>query len=71
MNYRIEGWCIIDSRDGSRWGALYESESGAKASFMSWTARLWEGHEFAYKKFSEQSVYILQPLVLLEDIENE
>lgn len=66
MTHRIEGWCIIDSRDGSRWGGLYESETGAKASWWSWTRWLNIGHEFSEKRFNEQSVYILQPLILLE-----
>lgn len=66
MTHRIEGWCIIDSRDGSRWGGLYESESGAKSSFWNWSKWLYEGDEFSEKKFNDQSVYILQPLILLE-----
>lgn len=67
MTYRIEGWCIINSRDGSRWGSLYESETGAKASWWNWTKWLNIGHEFSEKKFNEQSVYIPQPLILLEN----
>lgn len=67
MTHRIEGWCIIDSRDGSRWGGLYESESGAKSSFWNWSKWLYETDEFSGKKFTEQDVYILQPLVLLGD----
>jgi len=66
MTNRIEGWCIIDSRDGSRWGSLYESETGAKSSFWSWTKWLHESHESSDKKFNEQSIYVLQPLILLE-----
>lgn len=66
MNHRIEGWCIIDSRDGSRWGGLYESEAGAKSSYWNWAKWGFGEDPLAGKKFNEQSVYILQALVLLE-----
>lgn len=67
MTYRIEGWVIIDSRDGSRWGGLYESEKGAKASYWSYAKWNFGEDSLAGKKFDEQSVYIIQPLVLLGD----
>jgi hypothetical protein len=71
MTHRIEAWVIIDSRDGSRFGGLYESEQGAKASWWSFAKQPYHPsssyYEFHKKKFDEQSVYILQPLVLIGD----
>ncbi len=66
MTYRIEGWVIIDSRDGSRWGGLYESETGAKQSWNKHCG-IQDGQTFGKKiKFNEQQIYILNPLVLIE-----
>lgn len=66
MSYRIEGWVIIDTRDGDRWGKLYETEAGAKKSFND-DVREYNRWRTAHKAmFNDQKIYILQPLVLLE-----
>jgi hypothetical protein len=67
---RIEGWCIVEKATGMRFGGLYESEGGAKASWWQMAKRDWympsDMRHLAGKKFDQQDEYILQPLVLLE-----
>ena len=67
MTHRIEGWVIIDSRSGERWGGLYETERGAVSSWN--TSRFYKDWDLWQKKvkFHDQDVYILQPLLLLGD----
>jgi len=66
MTHRIEGWCIIDSRDGSRWGSLYESTAGAKRSYNDSIRYKNKYNPEQYPLFNDQDVYILNALVVIE-----
>lgn len=52
----IQGYIIVNTKTGMRWGSLYESISGAKASFNSWS-------KYKGFKFDEQTEYVIKPLV--------
>jgi hypothetical protein len=67
MNNQIVGYCIIDTESGQRWGDLYESERGAKASFNSWVKQTNYYRPNTKPKFNEQSQYVIHPVWLINE----
>lgn len=55
----IQGYIIINTKTGMRWGSLYESTSGAKSSFNSWS-------KYKGFTFNEQTEYVIKPLVIYD-----
>jgi len=56
----IQGYIIIDTETGMRWGSLYESMSGAKSSFNSWA-------KYKGFTFNEQTKFVIKPLVIYDN----
>lgn len=55
----IQGYIIVNIKTGMRWGSLYESMSGAKSSFNSWS-------KYKGFKFDEQTEYVIKALIIWE-----
>lgn len=68
----VVGYCIIEKATGDRFGGLYESISGAKASWWQCAKKEWylprDMRHLAGKKFDEQDEYVIASLVLWEDV---
>lgn len=67
----IQGYVIIHNEIGERLGGCYDSMTGAKTSFYSYTHRSARysknDKHLAGKKFNDQDDYVIKPLVILED----
>ena len=64
---RIVGYCIVDTEKNERWGALYESQAGAKSSFNIWVKQRNYYRDSGQAKFNAQTRYVIKPVWLLDD----
>lgn len=69
---KVYGWVILNKETGERAGTrsqVFETKNAAGAGFYQWTKRMW-GHpnelNLKDKKLSEQDLFEVKPLVLLE-----
>lgn len=66
----IQGYVIVHKETGERFGSCYDSVSGAKSSFYSFTRRsarhYSEYKHLAGKKFNDQDEYLIKPLIIWE-----
>jgi len=64
----IQGCVIVNKETGERFGGCYDSMSGAKTSFNSFTRRsashYQEYRHLTGKKFNNQDEFVIKPLVI-------
>lgn len=67
----IQGYVIMHSETNERLGGCYDSMTGAKTSFYSYTRRYARysknDKHLTGKKFNDQTEYVIKPLIIWEN----